>query len=343
MPQVHGRVYIDGQTYNGTATTVSEGLSVDSARLSLSGKLPRDWTYLLEYDFARKQIKYAWMRYDGFAPIRVKAGQYKAPFSLEELTSTRFITFIERGLPNTLAPGYHVGVGAERSSGPWTAALGVFSRPTGGYAAATPGNGSWAVTGRLTWDPVNRTGALLHLGASGSYRLAGDARTFHVHEGPESGRTETYYLDTEPVTGVDHFATLGVEGAATAGPWSAQAEYIGTDVSRRGSEPSVNLDGAYGFVSWFPTGESRHYGAGRFRRIHPLHGPGALQLALRYSFLDLNSGPVAGGRERDVTLGVNWYFSPYMRFMFNYIKVHARTANGTQTPNIFLARLQGDF
>ncbi|HKJ22793.1 MAG TPA: porin [Gammaproteobacteria bacterium] len=343
LPQIHGRIYIDGQAYDHTRTTIASGLSVNNARLSLSGALPRDWRYLLEYDFAHRRIKYSWMRYEGFAPVRITVGQFKEPFSLEELTSTRFITFIERGLPNALVAGYRIGVGAERRAGSWTADLGIFSTPTSGYTVKTTGSGSWAVTGRFTWSPVSRKGALLHVGVDGSYRLAGNEHTFHVQQGPEAGRTEAYYLDTGSLTGVDHFATIGAEGAATVGAWSVQAEYVQTNVARRRGDPSLTFHGAYGFASWFPTGESRHYQGGRFSRVHPLRKAGALQLAARYSFLDLNSGPVAGGRERDITLGANWYFSPYTRLMFNYIKVHARLAGRMETPNIFLARLQSDF
>ena len=59
-------------------------------------------------------------------------------------------------------------------------------------------------------------------------------------------------------------------------------------------------------------------------------GRGAVELLARLNYLDLVSGqpvltptwPTAGvraGRQRDVTLGLNWYLNPQTRFMLNYV------------------------
>lgn len=49
-------------------------------------------------------------------------------------------------------------------------------------------------------------------------------------------------------------------------------------------------------------------------------------MALRWSYLDLNTDGIPVGQRdgengliNDLTLGVNWYWNPYMRLMFNYI------------------------
>ncbi|MEE8260545.1 MAG: porin, partial [Nitrospinaceae bacterium] len=80
-------------------------------------------------------------------------------------------------------------------------------------------------------------------------------------------------------------------------------------------------------------------------------GWGALQVALRYSTLDLNddnSAPAYRGGEMDnITLGLNWHLNPNTRFMFNY--VHSMVDSGAVPStsagnlNIFQARFQIDF
>ena len=52
-------------------------------------------------------------------------------------------------------------------------------------------------------------------------------------------------------------------------------------------------------------------------------GWGAWELTARYSFINLNnsSGGINGGKEDNVTLGLNWYFHPNLRLIFNYIRV----------------------
>jgi phosphate-selective porin OprO/OprP len=54
--------------------------------------------------------------------------------------------------------------------------------------------------------------------------------------------------------------------------------------------------------------------------MKPSRTYGALELALRYSYLDLNSFPTLfGGREENITLAFNWYLNNYVRFMTNYV------------------------
>ena len=49
-------------------------------------------------------------------------------------------------------------------------------------------------------------------------------------------------------------------------------------------------------------------------------GTGAWELAFRWSALDISTTPDAeSGVQNDITLGVNWYWNPYTRMMFNYI------------------------
>src|SRR5262249_54591206 len=46
-------------------------------------------------------------------------------------------------------------------------------------------------------------------------------------------------------------------------------------------------------------------------------GIGAWQIGARYSWLDLNDQGINGGVIQDVTLGLNWFLNPYMKWQFN--------------------------
>lgn len=46
-------------------------------------------------------------------------------------------------------------------------------------------------------------------------------------------------------------------------------------------------------------------------------GPGAWEIAARFSTINLSDGNVQGGRLNDVTLGVNWYLNFQARMFLN--------------------------
>jgi phosphate-selective porin OprO/OprP len=119
---------------------------------------------------------------------------------------------------------------------------------------------------------------------------------------------------------------------------------------------SVGDPGFWGFYvygSYFLTGEHRPYdrSKGIFKRVTPTSafhftggGWGALETAFRFSYVDLNSQGIQGGKEIDLTAGINWYLNSNTRIMFNY--VHARVMDRDAPPidggnaNIFQVRFQ---
>jgi len=51
-----------------------------------------------------------------------------------------------------------------------------------------------------------------------------------------------------------------------------------------------------------------------------------------------------GGEEKNITLGVNYYVNPQLRFMVNYIRADIESGiNGDETPTIFQIRASMDF
>ncbi len=69
-------------------------------------------------------------------------------------------------------------------------------------------------------------------------------------------------------------------------------------------------------------------------------GPGAWQVAARYSSVDLNDESIRGGQLDDITLGINWHLNPNTRVMCNYIRARLRHVGDV---DILQTRLQIDF
>jgi phosphate-selective porin OprO/OprP len=151
-----------------------------------------------------------------------------------------------------------------------------------------------------------------------------------------------------------------------------QAEYMGAHYNRNSSAlafanahgvfapggTSLNFGGYYVYATWYFTGESRaeayqtdELNPAIFHQIKILNplstgGIGAWEIGARFSEFNLNDAGIQGGRETDLTLGLNWYLDPGFRLMWNWVNVLQLAApfdrpylNGIH-PNIFVMRGQ---
>ena len=268
--QVGGRVMVDTAIYDKDKTSLGSGAEIRRARLFAKGTVYNDWFYKAQIDFAGNDVslKDLYLGYNGFDAVKITLGHHKEPFSLEELTSSKYITFMERGLPNALSPGRDTGISVSTHGDRWGARLGYFY--DGVENDNSPDAQGWGVTGRVHFAPLLENGNLVHLGAAASYRGDGDDEV-RFRERPESHVTGTRLVDTGTISDYSNQTLLGAEAAAVFGPLSLQGEYMQTSVDVDGPGSDPDFSGWYVFGSYFLTGEQRPYKAshGTFVRVKP--------------------------------------------------------------------------
>jgi phosphate-selective porin OprO/OprP len=133
----------------------------------------------------------------------------------------------------------------------------------------------------------------------------------------------------------------------------AQLEFYGVDCAGAGgAEPSFT--GWYVEVGYFIVGGKRKYSTSKKVVDRPtidqaFHagggGSGAWQVAFRYDTIDLTDAGIAGGVQDTITFGLNWYWNPHIRVMFNYIwaDITDGAPLGEGELSIFAMRFQVDF
>ena len=326
----------------------NNGTGFRRARIGLEGTALKWWNYRIEVDFAGNAVNLtdAYLQFAKIPKTLITLGQHKAPFGLESNNSDNYNTFLERGM-FTNAFG---NAGAERRIGLSVAyapketinlAVGAFGdnesigRSSGAPVTNTPDE-SWGFNGRATWEPVFDTGKIVHLGVAGYYRTAlksGDTEdAIRISDRPNIRIDNGNIADSGVITGVNSLLYAGAEAAGVFGPFTIAGEY-GKLWADRPDLRNVNFDGFYLYGSWFITGETRPFRGGNFDRVRPFtevgkDGLGAFELALRYDKIDLSGSPVRPGNEaQSVTLGLNWYFNPYAKLMFNWVRF-----SGDNTP-----------
>jgi phosphate-selective porin OprO/OprP len=312
---VGGRLQLDGQLNSNEhnipqSAKLNDGAAVRRGRMHVDGTLYKDYDFKFEYDFVRGSgttaagITDAWVEYTALKPLTFTLGQFKEPFSLESVTSNRYLTFIERSAPNNafveFANPYLMGISAQTFGDRYTVRGALQAEPigNGNYSNNTSlngngnanrngpsGNSSYGVTGRATFLPIyNSKTELLHLGASGSYRTVNNtsngvaAMSFasQVSDVDRSNWANTGGL-TDPLTVTTHrrvlenYSRVGAELSAVFGPASFQGEYMRTQLGGQNYNSEDHLDGYYAYGSYFLTGESRNYDTkkGAFGRQNP--------------------------------------------------------------------------
>ncbi len=343
-----GRIQGDATWFLDDSDHVLGGNSRDSefrrARLFASGKAFYDWRYRIEYEFAShhdfasyedSRFRDAWMGYTGFRQATIRAGNLQEPFSLEAMTSSSNITFMERALPQVFAQNYKLGVLINTNGKNWGAAAGLFGR--GIHNGGEDGRG---VAARATGAPILGKGRLLHIGAAFAYR---EPKEVNYNTRPEANLANRL-LGTGTLRNVQRTITVGLEAAAVYGPFSLQGEYMQLSLQRSNGRSEPDFDGWYAYSSWFLTGESRRYNVkrGTFRQIIPKGKFGAWELAARYSASDLEEENITGGEEHNTTIGLNWYLNRNTRIMANYIRVNANPdrRGNHESPKILQLRAQ---
>ena len=178
------------------------------------------------------------------------------------------------------------------------------------------------LVGRVTWVPAvsEDESNLLHLGLG--LRHSDAKQSIRAFTEPEFNNAPLY-VDTEPLS-ADDVMTYNLEAYWRKGPWWVGFEYLGSNVeSPESGDP--HFSGYHLTGSWAVTGETRAYRkrSGTFDPL-PVSRPvkqggwGALELAARYSSLDLTDGTVDGGEMDILSLGINWWFSRSTTFSLNY-------------------------
>ena len=307
--------------------TIKDGTEFRRARLQLEGTIYQRYIFKAQYDFANgsSALKDAYLGITGIPYIgRVRIGQSIEPLSLDQITSSNYSEFMERGLTTVFAPDRNPGINLNNAflNDRITYGFGVF-RNGDDTTGNSGGDGTWGITGRVTGLPwYQQEDQLLHIGVAARYTNVSGTLNY-------SARPEAHLSKKVADTGAINAArayTVGPELAFVYGPFSLQGEYMwnSLDASTSG-DPTF---GAYTVaVSYWLTGESRRFKTdlAEFDRVKPKRnlfqsgGLGAWELALRYSNLDLTDGSVHGGNVGDVTAGINWQWNPNMRMMFNYV------------------------
>ena len=340
------------------AIQLSNGFHIRRLRMAFKAQVTEKWYGEIDIDFrdALIDLNDVYLRYSYNDKLSFKAGHFREPFGMMVNTTSRYVTFMERPASCEMDPSRHLGISAFYSHPRFYTAAGIFSDEylegvDGGprdvrRKQRTGTEASLAFTGKFMAFPINKSDKTLALGVSGSYRTPAitDEGAFNVV------RYKTYdeirvhqkrFFDTDVISDVKNIVLANAEFAFALKGFRIQSEFkksfvkrgqIYSDVPRAGLK-DVIFDGFYVETAYFLTGENQNfnYSEGEFTRVRPKSHKGAIELAARYSTLNLNANlddinnpisvglgnVVTGGSGSFYSLGLTWWAKNNVRIILN--------------------------
>ena len=362
-----GGVHLDDPL---AARNLNDGSYLRRARLGWEGSHGEHFAYRAMFELGdadkagEARIAEVWATYLR-KPYSIRVGAFSPPTNMEGATSSDSTLFLERATAADLARSLgggdgRIGVTVRRVVPGSMIALSLTGPPLDADDDYAP---RAAILGRYTRAFKGRNDYRFHLGVNGAFVLAaatkqdsGRPERFPVRflNTPEIDDDDTPLIDTGEID-AGRAQVLGLEFAAQRRNFYLQAEGFLFAVDRTGQGGDPRFGGYYVQGSWILTGETRRFDQtlAAFAFPKPLSpigrgGWGALELAFRYSVMDLNdhegaagqptpAGGVRGGRQQILGAALLWYPRPRVRVMFNYLHVNIDRLNpaGPDDPDPF--------
>ena len=337
-----GRVQYDMMFINQDSTmdsyfaTANNGAEIRRARFFMSGSIYENIDFKLQIDFANNALtlKDAYIKFKHIPVVgNLIAGHFKEPMGLNTLTSSKYLTMMERPIASYLDLDRRLGlmVYNQHFDKRFTWQLGYFlpSSASNKYI----GNG-YHITARLVGLPIYEDGdnyKVLHIGMGFSHGYL-DNITSLFRFRPEAHLAPKYM--NFKVTDMKNANLVNLEAAFIYNQFSIQGEYHQYSFSHGDTAHYQNTSYStgiyYATISWILTGEHRNYSKKKtaFDIVTPNHnfgkdGWGALELAFRASHTDFNVKDLNGGIMDNYTFGLNWYLNPAVKIAANYIHTNS--------------------
>lgn len=291
---------------------------------------------------------------------------------------------------NYAVPRFQFGVAFQTEPvGSWSAASTTVNAAGNNSRNNGAGDSGWEGIGRITERPwMEDETKFLHVGISAGHTAVntqyqangtinvgsnqtggGGGMAFFAFPGTNVDRTNVLNTGNLSIGNrgapgsrrIESYDRFGAESWLVHGPFSAQAEYLRTNINGQGYD-GEHFTGYYGFLSYFLTGESKAYHVrnGAANRLKPKQnfqwsgsGWGAWEIAGGYDYINLNSGVVRGGKMDMVRFGLNWYLHTHVKIQNNITYVLNVDTSGSPIPRTagfnnadlssFLTQVQVDF
>lgn len=354
-----GRLQCDETVFAGNyqekQNNVPSGANIRRLYTECSGGIGQkiDFLFRLAYHGSNANFERAWIGFNGLVKnLDVHVGELKPPCPIENYGSNLDYFFLEHSLASStfsLLADRALGVLAEYTFCDHFAVQASLYQPRQDEGSSGSQDNNYenptvadrlGEAVRLTFAPIHEKGNVFHVGCFARHQSTNDSlfglpvfnRLFMTR--PEAlARNTRPLINAGPIRMRGYYHTA-LEGAVILGSATLQTEYHQVLVQRvpirdRNDDGNLTFYGGHIEGGYIVTGESREYKfeTGSIANPKPLCSYGAWELIARYSMVNLIDKNVYGGKEHNVSLGLNWFVNNNLRIVFNYIRAYLHPTN----------------
>lgn len=353
-----GRVHMDYRNYSSNAAVDSyqDKMEIRRGRFGFQGAFAKDFSYKIFANYGQADgvgfssketdLDEGFINYKYASGLQFQVGKFKMPFSLEQLTSSNNIDFMERSIggqiEGELIPAKEVGAMLHGSPVAGTSYGLALSRGRGNKDSS---NDKPDFVGRVSANIGALAGMkndVIHVGlgySTGEVKAIGASSITSAKT--EARESDKFFTSTVGVLSGATRTREGLELAYATGPFKLQFENSKVKYDNQtGTDPSYQAN--YLQAIWNVTGENHNYSnsSGTFGWIKPNSkfsskgGTGALQIGVRYSKFDASNIAAAAGFTNSanaMTYGITWIANDNVRLMLNFVSTDFKTPIGTGT------------
>lgn len=338
-----GRLHVDAASFDDPAGSdqASSKVAARRARLEMSGRFGKALRFRIDREFAGRSPGWRnlWLSSEPVDNVVIKGGNFTVPFSGEDLESSNTSPFVERSLMSSLTGDFGLGGSIAVRQKRWTASLGYFTDPLGEEEGRSSKRGNGFV-GRATFNPLSSRASVVHFAFGWENRDLQSKDRLRFTADPGSVLAPRL-MSSGFIAGAESLVSWTIEAGGSWGPFQLRGQTVRTRVGRIVA-PDVNFNGQTIQASWLVTRQHYDYSTSQGVFNGPVLGrhKGALELAARFSRLDLQDKDVRRGTGEALTGGVNWYFNRNVRIMADYTASRVRRDSVTIHDQVAVARLQ---
>ena len=347
--RLSGRFLFDGISYFNAADTLDSQLNIGDLRLCGQVEVGKEWFFTVDVAMTRNKLSIK----DCFAQFirnghSLKIGHFFGSFGIDQsMGSCDFVFHTGANSVESMYANRRMGAAYLRIHPKYFLSWGVFFSDS--FINKEKTQYGYNTSLRGVWRPINTPDKLIHVGASALFKVPDMNKDTKQRTVSFGGGGVTYLpmpkFQSVVMDNVRNVIGVGCEFYVFNNRWMAQGEYNAMLVNQF-HRKQFRSHGGYIQAGYLIKG--RHYGYSQNTAVTLMpYDKRSLLVAVRYNYSDMNTAEAGlwGGKQRDLAVGLNYYFNKYIstRLNYTYMMLDEHSQLGEMNMHILQTRFQFRF